>query len=168
VDIDDALKITTTWGRGEGEPPFNEGDCRHGEDHDKPLRPEDTKVILGFKAVRDVSVSSFDRDESWKAPELGCQGLERTVHFFEDGKPDGYTLYAATKAVAAAPDESLFAIPEGALEMPTSRYLSFIGKSPARAHDQKVLAMEDALYTKQQEQRQAAGVTLDVFKRTAR
>jgi hypothetical protein len=165
VDIDDALKITTIWGRGEGEPPFNQGDCRHAEDHDKPLRPEDTKVILGFTVVREASASTLARDERWRAPELDCQDLERTTHFFEDGRPDGYTLYTATKALATAPDESLFAIPEGALEMPASRYLSFIGRSPARAHDQKVLAMDDAVYARQQEQRQAAGVTLDVFKR---
>ena len=166
VDIDDTLKITTTTGTGQGELPFNEGDCRHGADHENPLRPEDTKEILGFKVVRDTAASPFNRDESWKAPALGCQELERTTHyFFEDGRSDGYTRYTATKAVSASPDESLFAIPEGALEMPASRYLAFIGKSPARAHDQKVLAMDDAAYAKHQEQRQAAGVTLEVFKR---
>jgi hypothetical protein len=166
VDIDDILKITTTYGTGKGEPPFNQGDCRHGEDHDKPLRPEDTKVILGFKVVRSVSANSVMREENWRAPELNCEGLERTIHFFEDGRPDGYTLYTATKALAAAPDESLFTVPEGALEMPTSRYLVFAGKFPARAHDQKMLAEDDVRYAKQQEQRRAAGVTLDVFKRT--
>jgi hypothetical protein len=106
VDIDESLKITTTYGTGQGEPLFNEGDCRHGEDHDKPLRPEDTKLILGFTVVRDVTADTLSRGESWKAPGLGCQELERTSHFFEQGKPDGYTMYTATKALAAAPDES--------------------------------------------------------------
>ena len=167
VDIDNELKLTTTWGTGDGEPPLNRRDCTEGEDHDKPLRPEDTKAILGFKVIRVVSANPIMREEKWRAPDLNCEDLERTIHFFEGGKPDGYTLYTASKAVAAAPDENLYAIPEGALEMPTSRYLTFTGKFPARAHDQKMLAEGDVRYAKQQEQRRAAGVTLDVFKRTA-
>jgi hypothetical protein len=168
VDIDDTLKITTTYGTGQGEPPLNRWDCREGEDHDRPPRPEDIKAILGFQVIRFVSANPIMHEEKWRAPDLNCEDLERTVYFFENGKPDGYTLYTTTKAVAAAPDESLFAIPDGALEMPTSRYLSFIGKFPSRAHDQKVQMMGDELYAKHQLKRQAAGVTLDVFKREAR
>jgi hypothetical protein len=52
--------------------------------------------------------------------------------------------------------------------MPNSSYRALIGKSPTRVHDQKMLAEEDALYAKHQLQRKAAGVTLDVFKRSGR
>ncbi len=156
VHIDDTLKITTTMGSGYGEAPLDRRDCREGGDPDKPVRPEDVKVILGFKVIRMVS-GQFH---------LARRDMARTIHFFENGQPDGFTLYTATKAVAAAPDETLYAVPDGALEMPTSRYLSIAGKSPVRPHDLKVLAMDDVLYEKQLAQRQAAGVTLDVFKRT--
>jgi len=166
VDIDDTLKITTTMGSGSGETPLDRRDCREGGDPEKPVRPEDVKVILGFKVIRVMSANAIMQDERWQAPDLNCEELERMVHFFENGQPDGYTLYTATKAVAAAPDENMYAVPDGALEMPTSRYLWFVGKSPTRAHDQKVQAMADATYARQLAQRQAAGVTLDVFKRT--
>jgi hypothetical protein len=130
VDIDDVRKITTTWGSGERELPFNDLDCRLGDSREKPLRPEDQRVILGFKVLPEVAVDRLGSDETWMAAELGCEDLERKTHYFRDGEPGGYTFHIATKAVAVAPKSSLFAIPDGAREMTNSEYLAVIGKSP--------------------------------------
>jgi hypothetical protein len=168
VDIDDVLQITTTWGSGGRELPFNDPDCRLGDSRGKPLRPEDQRVILGFKVVREVSADPLGSDESWMAAELGCLDLERKTRFFRNGAAAGYKLYIPIRAVAAAPKSSLFAIPDGAREMTDSEYFAVFAKSPTRARDPNVQARDDDLYVMLQARRKARGVTLDVFKRTGR
>jgi hypothetical protein len=124
----------TTWGDGvpiqyDG----NRGNCA------ATLRNKatgDTKVILGFMAMKSYEVTETANQEEWLAPALDCMVIEKTYVWHKNptnvdaGTPDGITTERAVLLSASAPDDSLFTIAANAVETSPNDYATALGDPP--------------------------------------
>jgi hypothetical protein len=135
-------------------PTFGE-DCERYAGH-----TSDTKTILGFRTVKVTStgrqVSADGKndvrstEESWLAPELNCQHLERKTAWTFNGQPDGVTTETADWGIAGEPDATLFERPENPVEVPPSIFYPALGKPFA--------PRMESMYIKEKAERAALGL----------